>query len=370
MRVERVRLVSVPVEVSSPLRTSDGVHQSRTATLIEITDSNGLVGWGENVAPTGVAYVGESATESGEALRTLCIPAITPHDVDTTAITSNTWWGFENFNFAKHAVESALWDIEAQARGVSLSALLGAQRRSITPGVVVGLFASIDELLSECELRLRQGYRRLKIKVEPGRDVDVLREVRRSFGDDVVVQADANGAYVAADIDHLNTLSEFNLQFIEQPFAANDVDAHIELSRYGALRVCMDESICSLADLVSMVELGACSVVNVKPSRVGGIGEAAAMHAYLHERGIDAWVGGMLETGIGRASCLAVAALPGFTMTPDLSASNRYFVDDITIPFELIDGEIAVPDGLGIGVVPRPDVLERPDTRIETLYER
>lgn len=365
-----MRLVSVPVELSSPLRTSHGVHQSRLATLIEITDSRGFVGWGENVAPHGVDYVGESASESLEAMRTHCVPAITQQEVEVRDISADQWWGFHNHNFAKHAIESALWDIEAQARNMSLSQLLGASRTTITPGVVVGLFDFLDDLVAECEMRIRQGYRRLKIKIEPGRDIEVLRHVRQCVGNEIVVQADANGAYTSSDIDHLNTLANFNLQFIEQPFAPHDVDSHIALSRAGAVRVCLDESICSRTDLVTLLDLGACSVVNVKPSRVGGIGEAVAMHNLLLERGVDAWVGGMLETGIGRASCLAVAALPGFTLTPDLSASDRYFVDDVTSPFELVDGEIAVPTGAGIGVVPRRDVMEHPDTRIENVFAR
>jgi O-succinylbenzoate synthase len=303
-------------------------------------------------------------------MRRLCIPDIVERESEIGAINPATWWSVEGHFFAKHAIESALWDIEARARGVSLSQLLGGTREQIRPGVVIGLADTIDEVLNECVLRLNEGYQRLKIKIEPGRDSEVLRAVRACVGDDVVLQEDANGAYGSVDIDALSRLSEFNLQFIEQPFAADDVQSHIQLSRVGAIAVCMDESICSSADLEHMVSVGACSIVNVKPSRVGGIGEARVMHDIAHARGIDAWVGGMLETGIGRASCLALASLPGFTLTPDLSASKRYFARDITEPFVLHEGVIRVPTQPGIGVVPREDVLCDASTVIETVYEQ
>ena len=345
------------------------MHQSRVATVVEITDDRGCVGWGENVAPDGVSYVGESRDESVNALREKCIPLITKREIDVGEMSPATWWGFAGNNFAKHAVESALWDIEAKRHNMSLATLLGGKRAAITPGVVVGIADTIDEVVQECVLRVQQGYRRIKVKVAPSRDSEVLSAVREVLGDDVVLQADANGAYTAADLNHLMNFARFNLQFLEQPFAANDIAAHIALAKSGAVEVCLDESLNTSDELVAALDAGACSVVNVKPSRIGGIGEARRWHDIVHSRGVDAWVGGMLETGIGRASCIAVASLPGFTLTPDLSASNRYFTADITEPFRLEDGAISVPTRPGIGVSVLPEILDSPTTRVETLFE-
>jgi o-succinylbenzoate synthase len=360
----------MPVEISAPLRTSDGIHQSRNATLIEISDTDGVVGWGENVAPTGVHYVGESHQDSVQVMRERLIPYMTSREVTVGEMNPGTWWGIEGVNFAKHALESAVWDLCARKENMSLKNLLGGQRDEIVVGVVVGMSDTIDEVVAECMQRRNEGYRRIKLKISPGHDIEVVRQVRDALGDDFLLQVDANGAYTSEHIADLSQLTAFNIQFIEQPFTYNDIASHIELARRGSVRVCMDESISSRTDLVQMLDLGACSVVNIKPSRVGGIGEAIAMHDIVRERGVDAWVGGMLETGIGRASCLAVASLPGFTMTPDLSASRRYFVRDITEPFEMHNGALRVPSGAGIGVVPRPEVLEENAIRIETVFER
>jgi O-succinylbenzoate synthase len=370
VQIDRIRVVTVPVDLVTPLRTSDGAHQSRNATLLEITDSDGCVGWGENVAPSAVLYVGESREASLQMMREKFIPYVADRDVHVGEMDPHSWWGIGGFPFAKHAVESAVWDLHARHMGQSLKTMLGGHRDAISPGVVVGISNTIDAVVEECVMRQREGYRRVKLKIAPGQDIEVVRQVRGALGDDYVLQVDANGAYSAHQVEHLHQLAQFNLEFIEQPFAHDDVSSHVELARKGALRVCMDESISSCADLIEMLDLGACSVVNIKPSRVGGIGEAVAMHNIVLSRGIDAWVGGMLETGIGRASCLALATLPGCTMTPDLSASNRYFVRDVTEPFELIDGTICVPDGQGIGVVPTDDILADATTIIETVFER
>ena len=369
MRIERIRVVRVPLVLVSPLRTSDGAHQSRSAVLVEITDSDGYVGWGENVAPTGVAYVGESADTSYSAMTQLLIPELVKHDVAVADLFADGWWGITGHHFAKHALESALWDVHARRQGKSLAEVLGAVETEIEVGVVVGMHNSIDDLVAEVMMRVDEGYTRVKVKIAPGHDVDVLAAVRDAVGIEYALQADANGAYGADDIDLLCSLDKFALQFIEQPFAADDVDSHAELLHRSATSVCLDESVNTMSQLLNALDRGACDVVNIKPSRVGGIRDAIAMHDVLVDRGIDAWVGGMLESGIGRASCLALAAMPGFTLTPDLSASARYFASDVTRPFELHDGMLQVPTGLGIGVEPLVEVLAGNDVVIETLFQ-
>ncbi|MCE2817050.1 MAG: o-succinylbenzoate synthase [Ilumatobacteraceae bacterium] len=370
MRIDRIRVVRTPLHMVNPLRTSDGSHESRVATLVEIRDSEGVIGWGENVAPAGVAYVGENAAESVIATCEVIAPLLAGRDVDVFEMMPESWWGVAGHHFAKHAVESAVWDLHARRESRSLRDVLGGSRTSITPGVVVGIADTVAETVAEVQQRIAEGYGRVKVKISRGRDVDVLRAIRAACGDALVLQADANAAYSKDDIALLCSFDEFNLQFIEQPFAAGDLGSHAELARRSRTAVCLDESICTVDELMGAIEMKACSVVNVKPSRVGGIGAAVQMHHIVKSHGIDAWVGGMLESGIGRASCLALASLPGFTMTPDLSASSRYFASDITVPFEMVNGEIQVPAGPGIGVQPLPEVLSAPETRIQTVFER
>ena len=340
MRIERIRVVRVPLLLVSPLRTSDGAHQSRSAVLVEITDSDGFVGWGENVATSGVAYVGESAEASYVAMTQLLIPELVQHDVAVADLFADGWWGIAGQHFAKHSLESALWDVHARRQGKSLAEVLGADETEIEVGVVVGMHDSIDDVVAEVMMRVEQGYARVKVKIAPGHDVEVLAAVRDAVGVEFALQADANGAYGADDIDLLRSLDKFALQFIEQPFAADDLDSHAELLHGSATSVCLDESVNTMSQLLNALDRGACDVVNIKPSRVGGIRDAIAMHDVLVDRGIDAWVGGMLESGIGRASCLAIAAMPGFTLTPDLSASARYYASDVTRPFVLEDGMV------------------------------
>ena len=356
------------MNMNTSLVTSHGTHSQRTASLVEITTSDGVVGWGENVAPSGVQYVGEFATQSHASLQMLA-PLLGGRTVDVFEMFAETWWGVAGKNFAKHALESALWDAHARTEKVSLRNALGGVRDSIVPGVVVGLAPSVEDTVHEVGSRVTEGYRRIKLKIEPGRDVDVVRAVRAAVGDAIALQVDANAAYSRNDFEQLSNLDEFSLQFIEQPLAADDIEGHALLARRIRTPVCLDESIEDCDQLMRAIEMGACSVVNVKPSRVGGIGDALRMHNIVVTHGLDAWVGGMLETGIGRASCLALASLPGFTLTPDLSASSRYFDRDVTAPFELENGEIRVPNTEGIGVQPLPWVFEQPEVEIETLFQ-
>jgi O-succinylbenzoate synthase len=370
MRIDRVRTVSLTVPLVSPLQTSEGTHDSRRVHLVEITDADGVVGWGENVAPSGVNYVGETPAESERVMRDVLVPHLVSQDVNVHEMNPDTWWGVGGVPFAKHAVESGVWDVLARRMNMSFAEAIGAGSGPVEVGVVVGLHDTIDAVLEHVESRAAEGYRRIKLKIAPNKDIDVIREVRALLGDDFALQVDANGAYGHSDIDHLCSFDAFGLQLIEQPFAANDLASHAELARRSGTSVCLDESIMNMNDLQTALRLGACDVVNIKPSRVGGMGAALDMHDLVLDEGIDAWVGGMLESGIGRASCLALAAMPGFTLTPDLSASNRYFSTDITEPFVLTDGCLALPDGPGIGVTPLPEVLSWPETQIETLFER
>ena len=370
MRIDRVRIVQVPLALVTPLRTSQGDHSSRTATLVEITADDGTVGWGENVAPDGSFYTGESAAVSVAHMRDVVVPGLVN---DSTEDDDDFGEDFDDdtLPMATHAVTSALADIDARQRGIALSAALGdAKVTQVKVGAVVGLHPTVDAVLEEVMLRVSEGYTRIKVKIEPGRDVDVVRAVAGALPHGVDLHVDANGAYGPADIPHLAFLDTFDIGMVEQPFTAGDLESHARLSRAISTPVCLDESVGDVVDAMRAVATAACSVINVKPSRVGGFHEAVAILRLCAENGIDAWIGGMLESGIGRAGCLALATHPACTFTPDLSASSRYFARDVTEPFVLTDGCLQVPQGPGLGVEPLPWVLQDPSVTIETLFER
>jgi O-succinylbenzoate synthase len=234
---------------------------------------------------------------------------------------------------------------------------LGGVREAVDAGIAIGITGSLPELLDAADRALDEGYRRIKLKIQPGWDVEPVRAVRERFGPALAVQVDANGAYSVADATHLSELDGFGLQLIEQPLGDDDLLGHAELARRIATPVCLDESITSVNMAAAAIELGACQVVNIKAGRVGGYLEAKRVHDLCADHSIPVWCGGMLETGIGRAANVALATLPNFILPGDLSASDRYFATDITEPFALHDGRLRVPGAPGIGVEPDPDVL-------------
>jgi len=240
-------------------------------------------------------------------------------------------------------------------------------RDAVDSGVSVGIMDSVPALLDAVAGYLDQGYLRIKLKIEPGWDIEPVRAVRERFGDDVLLQVDANTAYTLRDARHLARLDPFDLLLIEQPLPEDDVRGHAELARLITTPVCLDESIESAKDAADAIAIGACSIVNVKPGRVGGYLEARRVHDVCAANGVPVWCGGMLETGIGRAANVALAALPNFTLPGDTSASDRYFREDLTDPFVLEDGRLRVPVGPGIGVTPSDDRLEAATTAVRHL---
>ena len=258
---------------------------------------------------------------------------------------------------SKACVEVALLDLHLRDQKISLAKFLGATKTSVPSGVSVGIQNSLNDLVRVVGDYLAQGYVRVKLKIEPGSDIELVRTVRKEFGDELLLQVDANAAYTVADAKHLKQLDEFNLLLIEQPLPEDDLAGHIELVRQIKTPVCLDESITSFDTARGALDLKACSIINIKPGRVGGYLEAKKIHDLCVSRGVPVWCGGMLETGIGRAANLALAALPGFTLPGDISASARYFARDITHPFVIENGHIAVPNTVGIGVEPLPEML-------------
>jgi O-succinylbenzoate synthase len=310
-------------------------------------------------------YSSEFVDGCEEVLRRFLLPLVTQN---TTAEQFNgAARQFRGHYMAKAVLETALLDHQLRAQGMSLATFIGATKTRVPSGVSVGIQPSIDDLLRVVQGYLDDGYLRIKLKIEPGRDIEPVRAVRRTFGDTLLLQVDANSAYSVSDARHLAQLDEFNLLLIEQPLPEEQVASHAELSKIVRTPICLDESVVSVEVAREALDIGACSIINIKPGRVGGYLEAKKIHDLCYERGVAVWCGGMLETGIGRAANLALAAMPGFTLPGDTSASARYFHRDVTTPFVLRDGHLEVPSGPGIGIDPDLGYLDSITSRIDTL---
>jgi O-succinylbenzoate synthase len=324
-------------------------------------------GWGECVADSRPDFSAEFNEGVWLVLREFLVPSLfRAGDVDVAAA-ERAFAEVRGNPMAKAALLDAFLDAELRASGASLASWLGAERNRVECGVSIGIASSVDTLLEQVAGYLAEGYRRIKLKIEPGVDVDRVRAVRAAHPG-ILLSVDANAAYTLADVDVFRSMGDADLLMIEQPLHHEDLLGHAELQALLATDLCLDESIRSAADAAAALDLVACRIVNIKQGRVGGVLEAKRIHDLCFERNIPVWCGGMLETGIGRALNLALAAMPGFTLPGDTSASARYFHDDLTAPFELApDGTMAVPTGAGMGVEPRPDRLRACVTRRELL---
>ncbi|WP_433264589.1 o-succinylbenzoate synthase [Actinosynnema sp. CS-041913] len=366
MKLREVELRRIRMPLVSPFRTSFGTQTGRDVLLVRaVTDEE--EGWGECVAMADPVYSPEYLDGCADVLRRFFVPALMSADrLDATSVAARLR-RFHGHHMAKGALEMAVLDAELRARGVPLARELGAEADSVPCGVSVGIMDSVDALLEAVGGYLDAGYLRIKLKIEPGWDVAPVRAVRERFGDDVLLQVDANTAYTLADARHLARLDPFDLLLIEQPLPEDDILGHAELAKALTTPVCLDESITSARTAAAAITLGACSVVNIKPGRVGGYLEARRIHDVCAAHGVPVWCGGMLETGLGRAANIALAALPGCTLPGDTSASDRYYRTDITEPFVLEDGHLPVPTGPGLGVRPIPELLEEVTVSSERL---
>ena len=355
MAIRSIEILRGSIELVSPFRTSFGSQTGRDLLYLRVIGDE-AEGWGECVAMSTPAYSSEYVDGCERVIREFLLPLVDAHtSAETFVDRARAYRG--NF-MAKATVEAALLDYWLRTRNMSLARYLGATQTSVASGVSIGIQPTIDDLLRVVDCYLAQGYRRIKLKIEPGHDIEPVRAVRATFGESLLLQVDANAAYTVDDADHLARLDEYDLLLIEQPLPEEDVVGHVDVARRVGTPICLDESITSFEVARGALDIGACSIINIKPGRVGGYIESKRIHDLCLERGVAVWCGGMLETGIGRAANLALAALPGFTLPGDTSASDRYFARDVTEPFVLDDGCLAVPDGPGIGREPLPDVLE------------
>jgi o-succinylbenzoate synthase len=366
VRVEAVELVRVRMPLVAPFRTSFGTQDTRDVLLVHVLTPD-AEGWGECVALAEPVYSSEYVDAAHHVLTGHLLPRMFAAADVTAARLERVLAPVVGHRMTKAALEVAVLDAQLRAAGMPLAAYLGAVRDRVECGVSVGIHGSVPALLDAVAGYLDAGYRRIKLKIEPGWDVEPVRAVRERFGDDLLLQVDANAAYTEADARHLARLDAFDLLLIEQPLAEEDVAGHARLARVLSTPICLDESIVSARAAADAIIRGACAVVNVKPGRVGGYLEARRVHDVCAAHGVPVWCGGMLETGIGRAANLALAGLPNFTLPGDTSASDRYFRTDLTEPFVLDGGRLPVPDRPGIGVEPLPEVLGELSTRRETV---
>ncbi len=366
MKLTGFELRRVTMPLVGPFRTSFGVETERDVLLVRAVTPDGD-GWGECVAMTEPLYSSEYVDSAAEVIRRFVAPRIfDAADVHPQQI-AHLIAPVKGHRMAKAAVETAVLDAWLRGRDESFAAYLGGVRDRVPTGVSVGIMDSIDQLLDAVGAYLDEGYLRIKLKIQPGWDIEPVRAVRERFGDELPLQVDANTAYTLADVPTLRRLDQYGLLLIEQPFAEDDLRQHAELARQIRTPVCLDESITSARLAADAIALRAAQIINIKPGRVGGYLEARRIHDLCQAHGVAVWCGGMLETGIGRAANIALAALPGFTLPGDISASGRYYARDITEPFVLDDGHVAVPSGPGIGVDPVSDALADATTAIEWL---
>jgi O-succinylbenzoate synthase len=349
LTLERIDLLHVSMQLLEPFVTSFGPQQQRDIVLIRVF-ADGVEGWGELVAAREPIYSEETAITATAMLRHHLLGRVLGRTVDDPRQVDRWWAGARGNPMAKAAVEMAVWDAWARASGQSLAHLLGGSATSAPAGVSVGIQGDTAALLDRISGFVEQGYARIKLKIAPGRDVAMVAAVREQFPD-VPLTVDANSAYTLADADHLAQLDAFGLMMIEQPLAHDDIVDHATLAPKMKTPICLDESIRSADDARRAHQLGACRIINCKPGRLGGYAASLALHDWCTAAGIPLWVGGMLESGVGRLHNIALASLPGFTLPGDISASDRYWATDIIDPPVRLapDGTVAVPAAPGIG---------------------
>jgi O-succinylbenzoate synthase len=366
MKVEQLELRTIHLPLVRPFRTSFGTQNAREVIILKITTEDGTIGWSECVALSEPLYSPEYVAGSLDLMRRFLIPALKAAGDITAQDVAPILAPFLGSPMAKATLETALLDAQLKIESTSLAAFLGANKSKIPCGVSVGIAPTIPQLIDEVSGYIADGYKRIKLKIEPGWDLEPVGEVRRNWPE-IPLQVDANQAYSRSDGELLAKLDQFDLLLIEQPLDEHDILGHAQLAQQVQTPICLDESITSLRSAEDALALKATTVINIKPGRVGGYLEAIKIHDLCLNEGIPVWCGGMLETGIGRAANVALAALPGFTLPGDTSASSRFYHRDITEPFVMEDGYLHVPQSVGIGVTPDLEFLESITSHKETI---
>jgi O-succinylbenzoate synthase len=355
--VERTGIHLVRLNLNEAFETSFGRIDSRLIFLVTL-EVGGVTGWGEVVAAEEPRYSYETAGTAHHVIKDYLAPALMSQSLDDLRDLQRCFAPFRGHNMAKAGLEAAFVDLTARLRTTSLSNLIGGTRERVPVGVSLGIQPALSSLLERVDKYLGLGYQRIKLKIKPGWDVEVVGEVRKRHPK-ILLSVDANSAYTLDDLDHLKALDEFDLLMIEQPLHYDDLLDHAKLQSELKTSICLDESITSSRRAEQALALDSCRLINIKMGRVGGYSEALAIHDLCHRRGIPVWCGGMLESGIGRAHNIALASLPGFTLPGDISASSRYFARDLINPPVTVDsnGYIDVPCDVALGFEPDVDYI-------------
>ncbi len=367
MRIDSIELRHIKMELVSPFVTSMGTEYDEEHIIVRV-DGEGVTGWGESVAEGTPFYSYETVQTAWHILKDFLIPSVLGKDLKDVAEAIALNAKVRGHMMAKAGLEAALWDAFAKSQNISLSNMLGGIRKKIDVGVSIGIQSSVSGLIKKVEGYLAEGYKRIKIKISPGFDLQFVEALRKEFPG-LLLQVDANSAYTLDDIVLFKKMDEYNLSLIEQPLGYEDIFDHSKLQREIKTPICLDESIHSLDDTRAAIELGSCRIINIKPGRVGGYTESKLIHDYCASMNIPVWHGGMLESGIGRAGNVALASLSNFTLPGDISASKRYYKEDIVEPEFVVnpDGTMDVPVKPGIGVEVNMKMLEKVTVYKETF---
>lgn len=359
MKLDKIVLRRMELELKAPFQTSFGTQVVREFIVVE-AHGEGHIGYGECVVSSEPLYNEETVKTAWHIMEDFLIPMLYEKGtIEHPDEVSELFKPIRRNNMAKSALEAAIWDLHAKSNNLTLAEALGGEKKQIDVGVSIGIQESLDDLLMVVEGFVLEGYKRMKIKIKPGTDYEMLAGVRRKFPN-ILMMADANSAYTLKDIDVLKKLDELDLMMIEQPLAHDDIIDHAKLQAQLKTPVCLDESIHSLEDAKKAIELGSCKIINIKVGRVGGLTEAKKIHDYCESKNIPLWCGGMLESGIGRAHNIAITTLSNFVLPGDTAGSARYWHEDIISP-EVVanNGTIDVPTGFGIGYQPVDSLMDK-----------
>ena len=370
LNIDAIHLREINMPLAHPFETSFGLTTGRRIMLVEI-EAEGLTAWGECVAGEHPYFSDEMIDTAWIIAETELAPRLLDADLEGGSSCPDVFKRVRGNRMAKAAFENAVWDLEAQVERVPLARLLGGTRKVIPCGVSIGIQPSIEQLLDKIATELEAGYQRIKLKCKPGWDNRVFEAVRKLWPD-ILLSCDANSVYRMRDLDHIATWDEFGLLMIEQPLWYDDFYFHSMLQKRLETPICLDESIRNRRDALAAIDMESCRIINIKVGRVGGFSEAIAVHNAASERGIPVWCGGMLETGIGRAHNIALSSLPNFSLPGDVSASSRYWEQDIIEPAVTVSskGEISVPTTPGSGFEVQRDRIETLTVRRQTLHAK
>lgn len=369
MKIKEIKLHQLLMTMKNPFTTSFGTQQKRFVTIVEAIDEDGLSGFGECVSGEDPLYSEEFMDATLIALKKYFGPLVINKEISHPDEVWEIYKPFKRNNMAKASIEGAVWDLYAKKKGITLAEAMGGTKKEVDVGVSLGLEDTDELLLERIGEKVEEGYKRIKVKIKPGRDVEMVRKIREVYPE-IPLMVDANSAYTLDDIDILKALDEFNLMMIEQPLMAGDIIDHAKLQKQIKTPVCLDESIDSYESAAAAIELGSCEIINVKVGRVGGITQSTKIHDLAEKHNIPLWCGGMLEAGVGRLHNVAITTLSNFTLPGDTASSSRYWFEDIITPEVVAEnGVVKVSEKPGIGAEVDFGKMEQYLVKTETITE-